>query len=212
MEKRIKGHSSARTIESINKAFTYANRPNRGRIQHGSKKGLTVEWVRPLLPDRENWGLSLSHTDIQEGEDEDKKRKSRNGRGIIVDVDSKVESDSVRTQKMICSLIGAVNPGSEDLEERETYSVTQAYDLEVIPLRKETEPDVHFLLRVSEEDGGAVYFNPLNTKVNLSQPRPAPAMKRRVKRRVMTQEEKEASDDLRSEVDVKLALQLQAAS
>ena len=208
LDERIKTHAEASGQGAIDKSFAFANRPNRARMKHATKKNLTVEWIMPLLPDIDTWSHSLSHTDISTSEKNNKKQIKFASRSIVADVAVKESKDSgVKTQRMTCNLIAPAAPNAPTKLAREEYQVTQAYDLEVIPLRKEGEPEVHFLLRVSQEDG-AVYYHPLNSKVNMSMPRPGPRIERRVLRREMTQEEKEDDDNARCDVDMGLAIKL----
>jgi Fe-S cluster biosynthesis and repair protein YggX len=172
---------------------TFENIP----IVHPSKKKLKPRKVYPLLPNVENWGKSHTHIIIDKAPTVPLTYTVQDlSKGLIANV----EKPDVNPH-MTCDVFVS----AKDAEEEGKHRAVQSYDLDIIPLKDDQDPHVHFCFWINRESGnGTASYLPLPSRVQLSTGRPLRAMVyRRVERRALgpheAKEEEERKADLEEE-------------
>ena len=195
--------------KSCVKIYCYRLIGDRSR-QHPTKRGVTVVYDAPLLPDFPTWGFAYSNViidNLPKGSDI-KLTMNRLQNAIIGDVDRKEQ----QSKKMECHLL-VQSDDKRDVDSNEslTYEVLQQYDLDVTPLRDDEEPDSHFLFFV-DQSNQVVTYHPIQSRVQLSSgriPNKKFSAPMEVSRRALTATEKREIQVRTAEVDEELAYNLE---
>lgn len=174
---------------------------NKKRRVHPSKKGVYPVWDLPLLPDVPTWGHTYAHVVLDHppksisnnaaGTTPTKKKGDQNivsaeqlQQAIVADV-----SKQTQNSRMACTVW--VPDSSEDEksgndnddqqqppmkkakkeESSEAYQAVQRYDLDVLPLRDPSGPQVHYVWMV-DPSKKYVGYHPVGSRVQLSTGRP----------------------------------------
>jgi len=154
--------------EAVEKSFEAVNEGVRSQ-QHPSKRGVTVVFDAPFLPDAASWGHSYSNVVIDSLPKGVKPpTQEQLSHAMIADVERKEQQN----QRMMCHLlVPADDRDSENLdgENASPYDVTQQYDLDVIPLNDDEDdsPDINFFFFFDEENQ-VVTYHPVQSRVQLS--------------------------------------------
>ena len=82
------------------------------------------------------------------------------------------------SNKMSCDLLVPKNVNSYKTSEPTHFDIAQIYDLDVVPLKEEDGPHVHFALFVDHKQQQVTY-HPITSRVQLSTGRPVPRKKRK---------------------------------
>lgn len=166
-------------------------------LVHPSKKKLKVKKSYPLLPNIQAWGKAHTHIIIDKAPALTKPYDLKDLRkGMIANVEKPDNKP-----KMTCDFFV---PGKE-VEEEDQYQAVHSFDLDIIPLKDDDAPQVHFCLWIDKEKGVASYL-PLPSRVQLSTGRPLrEILYRGVNRRELTDEEVKEEEERMAEINEELA-------
>lgn len=166
-------------------------------LVHPSKKKLKVKQSYPLLPNVRAWGRAHTHLIIDKAPPMEKPYSLKDLRkGLIANVEK--PDDKAR---MSCDVFVP----AKEVEKKEQYQAVQSYDLDIIPLKDEDAPQVHFCFWIDKEKGIATYM-PLPSRVQLSTGRPLrEIVYRGVGRRELTEEEVAEEEERMAEINEELA-------
>lgn len=182
--------SKRRAPEAIAASFA-ADLP----VQHPTKKALQPKNVYSVLPHAENWGRAYTHLVIDKEPALDKKHSVKSlSRAFVGEVEKRQANTRMSCQVFV-----------PEQEEGDKYEAAQSFDLDVIPLKEEDAPPVHFCLWVDAATTTARYL-PISSRVALSTSRPVrnPGV-RIIKRRPLTEQEQTEVEERMAEVDVEMA-------
>lgn len=170
-------------------------------VKHPSKPHLKPVSELPLLPNAQHWGQAYTHVVL------DNPPKGEDAASLQEPLDHAFVAHVEKQQanaRMTCQLLV---PSSQQDDE---YRPMQQYDLDVVPLKEEDAPHVHFAVWVGE-DNTATYL-PVSSRVSLSTGRPVKTRTtNEISRRPASQEEKRAFQERTSEVDADVAKALEEA-
>lgn len=166
-------------------------------IVHPSKKQLKVKKTYPLLPNVQGWGKAHTHIVIDKAPAIAKPYELKDlYKGIVANV----EKDDDKA-KMSCDIFVP----AREVEEDDQHQAVQSYDLDIIPLKDEDAPQMHYCFWIDREKGIATYL-PLPSRVQLSTGRPLREhVFRGVERRQLTAEEIEEEEERKAEINEDLA-------
>lgn len=166
-------------------------------IVHPSKKHLKVKKTYPLLPNVQGWGKAYTHIVIDKAPSITKPYGLKDlQKGIVANVEKADDKP-----KMSCEIFV---PGQE-VEVEDHYQAVHSYDLDIIPLKDEDAPQMHYCFWVDKEKGLATYL-PLPSRVQLSTGRPLrERLFRGVQRRQLTAEEITEEEERKAEINEDLA-------
>jgi RNA polymerase II-associated factor 1 len=171
---------------------------NKKRRVHPSKKGVYPVWDLPLLPDVPTWGHTYAHVVLDHppksvsnaASTTTTPKKKREGgenhivtahqlqKAIVADV-----SKQAQNSRMACTIWvpDSEEGGGDDkqtpltkkakMEESESYQAVQRYDLDVLPLRDPSGPQVHYVWMI-DPSKKYVGYHPVGSRVQLSTGRP----------------------------------------
>ena len=167
------------------------------KIEHPSKKKLKVKRTYPLLPNVQAWGKAHTHIIIDKAPTMVKPYALRDlQKGLIANVEKPEHKP-----KMACDVFVP----AKQVEGEDQYLAVQSYDLDIIPLKDEDSPQMHFCFWVDKEKGLATYL-PLPSRVQLATGRPLREMVYRgVQRRPLTEEEMKEEEERTAEINEELA-------
>lgn len=137
--------------------------------QHPTKRGVTVVFDAPFLPDAASWGHSYSNVVIDSLPKGTKPpTQEQLSHAIIADVERKEQQN----QRMMCHLLVPADDRdseSSNGDKASSFDVTQQYDLDVIPLNDDEDdsPDINFFFFFDEENQ-VVTYHPVQSRVQLS--------------------------------------------
>ena len=185
----------ARSAQAIAKTFS-GNPDVLTTLQHPTKRNAKPVSDMPLLPFVENWGHTFTHVVLDNPpkncSDAELKELANS---FIAHVEKKQASDRMRCQLLI---------PAGNTTKKEEYKALQQYDLDVIPLKEEGEPNVNFVLFLGETN--ATYL-PISSRVNLSTGRPSTKWNT-ITRRPLSLEERRDIDEGIAEIDTFVAEKL----
>ena len=146
---------------------------------HPTKKHLKPKIVMPLLPNVDFWGYSYTHVVIDKAPINLDLSKNNLSKAFVANVEQ-------RNKRMSCKMLVPPQPKGSDSDSEKSgdvqeddeedpyvvkYRPIQHFDLDVIPLKEEDSPYVHFSLWVDPEKRATTYL-PLSSRVQLSTGRP----------------------------------------
>jgi RNA polymerase II-associated factor 1 len=177
-----------RSGESIEKTFDQST----PILVHPSKPNLKPVMEVPFLPNVEHWGHAYTHVVV------DNPPKLEDAASLQEALDRAFVAHVEKRQlKLTCQLL--VPRYNEEKE----YRPMQTYDLDVVPLKEEDAPHVHYAIWVGDKE--ATYL-PVSSRVMLSTGRPVKAQATNIiSRRLPTVEDKRAFEERTAEVDADLA-------
>ena len=198
--------AKGRSTHAIKKSFELESCP----IVHPAKKNMQPKSVTQLLPNVDQWGLAYTHVIIDKPPILDKQFQMQD---LALSILGQVERKHANS-RMTCQLL-LPNCEKEDQDGEAMdldsgrdvvcYKAVQAFDLDVVPLKEEDAPHVHFCLSVDVAKGEATYL-PIASRVQLSSGRPVnDGGIRKVSRRARTLAEQNELEELQAEVDQDLA-------
>lgn len=167
------------------------------KIEHPTKKKLKVKRTYPLLPNVQAWGKAHTHLIVDKAPKLDKPYAVRDlKKGLIANVEKPDDKP-----KMACDVFVP----AKEVEEEHQYQAVQSYDLDIIPLKDEDAPQMHYCFWIDKEKGLATYL-PLPSRVQLSTGRPLrEIVYRGMQRRPLTQDEVQEEDERKAEINEELA-------
>ncbi|KAL7574876.1 hypothetical protein ACA910_010710 [Epithemia clementina (nom. ined.)] len=193
LEKKQVEMAKRRSTGAIVKSFD-----NSAGLSHPSKKSMKPKKVYSVLPAVEYWGLPFTHLVIDKKPSLPEKYKQTDLRqGLVANVE-KPEQNA----RMSCELF--VPSRREEQEKKDYYEVVQSYDLDVIPLKDEDAPHVHFCFVLDPESGEASYI-PISSRIQLSTGRPTKPVLRSVRSRPETVQEQTEREHRVADVDLDMA-------
>jgi len=178
-------------------------------LQHPVHKKLKPKKVLQVLPDVDNWGRTFTHLVIDKAPGLDIKKAGHLLEGLDSAFVGNVEKREANA-RMSCELFLPVQEEKKDedgmeTDEAERFEAAQSYDLDVVPLKEEDLPYTQFCFWVNEKTNVATYL-PIASRVQLSTGRPARnGGIRLIRRRPLTQQEKDEMEERVAEVDRDLA-------
>lgn len=177
-----------RSAESVEKTFDQGT----PILVHPSKPNLKPVMEVPFLPNVEHWGHAYTHVVL------DNPPKLEDAASLQEALDRAFVAHVEKRQlKLTCQLLVPRN------NEANEYRPMQTYDLDVVPLKEEDAPHVHYAIWVSDKE--ATYL-PVSSRVMLSTGRPVKAQATNIiSRRAPTVEDKRAFEERTAEVDAELA-------
>ena len=185
LEKKQQEMNLRRSAQAITNTFTSVAMPPK----HPTKKHLKPKSVMPILPNVEHWGHAYTHVVIDKAPNLDLD-KCNLSKAFVANVEQR---NNTMVAQLWCPPPPKSDSDSEDSEEEKDrakddpntirYRPVQQFDLDVIPLKEEDEPHVHFCLWVDPEKNTTSYL-PVSSRVQLSTGRP---VKRRTLRKVARQ-------------------------
>jgi len=146
-------------------------------MQHPTNKNLKPVWQFPLLPDVSAWGHSFTHVVLDQPPKQTQQIKTTTEQlehALIANV-NKIQTSN----KMACDMLVPKNVTSYKISEPTNFDVAQVYDLDVLPLKEEDGPHVHFGLFVDSTQK-VVTYHPITSRVHLSTGRPVSKKKRKI--------------------------------
>lgn len=163
-------------------------------IVHPSKKKLKAKKVYPLLPNVENWGKAHTHIIIDKAPAVPQAYTVQDlNKGLIANVEK-----PDLNPRMTCDVF--VSAKDADVEEEGQHRAVQSYDLDIIPLKEDDDPHVHFCFWIDRENGLATYL-PLPSRVQLSTGRPLrEVVYRRVERRLADPDEEAQEEERKADL------------
>ena len=166
-------------------------------IVHPSKKQLKVKRTYPLLPNVQAWGKAHTHIVIDKAPQIAKPYALGDlSKGIVANVERPEDKP-----KMACDVFVP----AKEVEEKDQYQAVQSYDLDIIPLKDEDTPQMHYCFWIDREKGTATYL-PLPSRVQLSTGRPLREhVYRGIERRPLTAEEMTEEEERKAEINEDLA-------
>uniref|UniRef100_A0A7S3PCQ2 Uncharacterized protein n=2 Tax=Amphora coffeiformis TaxID=265554 RepID=A0A7S3PCQ2_9STRA len=167
------------------------------KIEHPSKKKLKVKRTYPLLPNVQAWGKAHTHIIIDKAPTTTKPYALRDlKKGLIANVEKPEDKP-----KMACDVFVP----AKGVEGEDQYQAVQSYDLDIIPLKDDDSPQMHFCFWIDKDKGLATYL-PLPSRVQLSTGRPLrEIVYRGVQRRPLTEEEVKEEEERTAEINEELA-------
>lgn len=194
--------------QAIAKTFDAVNGNNRS-LQHPTKRGVTVVYDVPLLPDVATWGQNYVHVAIEPAP----RGVSSNAleRAMIMDTREKPRQLSnvatTGTERVYeCNFAIPVSTNSEGDDEEVPYDVVQEYDLRTTPLISDQAPPTNYFIFVDKANKIAT-FRTIGHRLALSvarQPLGDTKRQRVVKRVAVTQEDIEEVEQNAAEVEEEL--------
>lgn len=178
---------------------TFAAPPKSTSLKHPSKPNLKPVSVLPLLPNARDWGNSYAHVVLDNPpKGQEASLQESLDHAFIAHVEKGHQNARATCQVLV--------PNTSQ-EEKTEYRPMQKYDLDVIPLREDDVPDVHFAVLVGEEN--ATYL-PVVSRIALSTGRPVKNQTTsEVSRRPASEEEKREIEKAQADVDVDVAKALE---
>ena len=172
-------------------------------LRHPTKPNLKPISQVPLLPNVQHWGHAYTHVVL------DNAPKGEDPKTLETPLDHAFVAHVERQQanaRMTCQLLV---PDDDNDDEQQHYRPIQKYDLDVVPLKEEDAPHVHFAFWMGENN--ATYL-PISSRVLLSTGRPVKQQTvNEISRRPASEEEKRAFAERLSEVDADVAKALEEA-
>ena len=160
-----------RSAKAIEQQFQQAS--GTASLKHFQNPKAKPVWSAPLLPNVQHWGDAFTHVVL----DHPPKETGRTSTslqalesGFVAHVEQKQAAE-----KMVCQLLVPKANQTEELQ------AIQRYDLDVIPLKQDGEPYVHFCLWIntdptvaneSDKEQGSATYTPISSRVQLSTGRP----------------------------------------
>lgn len=182
--------SKRRSARSVLASFN-----NDAPLTHPTRKNLKPKQVFDVLPNVSQWGKGFTHVVLDKPPAAKNYEMKTLNRALVANVE-KPDANA----RMTCQLFV---PSQDEPK----YRSISTYDLDVIPLKDEDSPSVHFCLWVDRDTSTASYF-PLSSRVQLSAGRPAKVLPQRtVNRRELNDRERVELEERRAEVDRDLAEQ-----
>lgn len=146
---------------------------NKRRV-HPTKRHLTVAYDLPLLPDVDTWGHTYTHVVMDNPprlgrSDNHQYTGEQMAKAFVTDVERQTNGS-----RMVCTVrVPRTQNDDDDADHDNTrFEAAQRYDLDVVPLKDEDSPHIHFLLIVDDEHKKAVTYHPVSSRVQLSSGRP----------------------------------------
>jgi Paf1 len=194
---QVKQHaiSQRRSAQALAESFAQVAT----NLQHPTNKQRKPKRVYEVLPNVECWGNSFTHVIIDKAPKlADNYTVTDLAQSLIANVE-KPEA----TARMSCDVCVPSKADGEHDDGR--YESVQSYDLDVLPLKEEGSPHIHFCLWLDHDQQMATYL-PVPARVQLYTGRPAlPAVSRVVTRRPVTEAEKTEQEERMAELDEDLA-------
>lgn len=183
--------AARRSAEAIKESFE-STKP----LKHPTRKGLQPKHVMHVFPDVANWGRAFTHVVID-------KAPVHLPEGFSVEGFSRSFVTNVQKQQANAKMTCDVQMPTKD--DDDMYRAAQSYELDVVPLKEEDSPHMHFCLSIAEDKKTATYI-PLASRVQLSTGRPAKSNSlRKVEHRPLSDREQEEMEERMAEVDHDLA-------
>jgi hypothetical protein len=166
-------------------------------LVHPTKKHLKAKCVLPLLPNVDHWGNAYTHVVIDKAPMLQSNHDMADlDRAYIAHVEKKKQA--ANSARMSSSLLVPLNNEND-------YQVAQSYDLDVVPLKDEDAPAVHFCIWMDRTNGTATYL-PISSRVQLANGAPiAKGGIRQLYRRPRTAAELADAEERMAEVDADMS-------
>lgn len=179
-------------------------------LQHPMRKNLKPKHVHAVLPNVENWGYAYTHVVVDKAPNLQNTAHTNESlnQAFVANVE-KLRANA----RMSCQMWVPATDRDDDADsnneasksDKQPYVPVQEFDLDVVPLKEEDVPATNFCLCVDSTTGVATYL-PLSSRVQLSTGRPVvKPVTRVVRRRAVTDQEREEMEERIAEVDSDLA-------
>lgn len=190
--------------------------PLDGIRQHPTKRHLKPVAELPLLPNASHWGAAYTHVVVDNPPKEvgnnnnntdDTEDMAKLGKAFVIDVNKSEANARMSCQLLVPDRKQQPQKGdTNDTSANDLYRPAQQYDLEVLPLKDDDQPNVNFVFWINPQDGTASYL-PIPSRVMLSTGRPAPrgAQPNILRRQPMGPEDVQDMELRMAEVDWDLA-------
>ena len=186
-----------RSAQAIAQSFEF----NLSSLQHPNPKNkhLKPKAVYEVLPNVEHWGRPFTQVVI------DKKPIYHNLQAFDQALVAHVEKKQANARMTCQVFVPEESPNNNTTSTEKSYKAVQSYDLDVIPLKEEDTPAVHYCFWINPTTGLATYL-PIASRVQLSTGRPVHhGGIRKISRRPLTNQEIMELEQRQAEVDRDMA-------
>ena len=192
LEKKQAQMSKRRSAEAIVDSFKQS-----AAVVHPSRKTMKPKKVYSVLPAVEYWGMPFTHLVIDKKPTlPDVYPQTDLRMGLVANVEKPDQN-----ARMTCEFFV---PSRRDGDQQDRFEGVQSYDLDVIPLKDEDAPHVHFCLVLDPETGVASYV-PISSRIQLSTGRPTRPVLRSVRSRPESTQERTDREIRVADVDLDMA-------